>query len=112
MNVLEVCFKEYIAIINHLLQNENKIEEKEEKKVIIKEDFIYIRKEILFEYFSENPFKKNADKLSIWAEFNLIDRETKCLSKRVYIGDNKRSRMIVINRKRFNLASDLMESKV
>lgn len=112
MNVFEVCFEEYIAIINNLLQDENKIEEKKEKKVIIKDNFIYIRKEILFEYFSKNPFKKNADKLSIWGEFNLIDRETKCLSKRVYIGDNKRSRMIVINRKRFNLASDLMESKL
>ncbi len=108
MNFFEVYFEEYIAIINDLLEK-NEIKDENLK---IKQDVIYIKKEFLFEYFSKNPYEKNADKLSNWSKLHLIDTETGRLTKKVYVGENTCSRMVVINRQMFNLISNMMKKKV
>lgn len=109
---MDVYLKEYIALVNHLLDEKNENEEKKEGKLIIKEDVIFIRKELLFKFFSKNPYEKNTDKLATWSKLHLIDRELGSLSKKVYVGENKRCRMIVINRKTFEYIVYLMEKEV
>ncbi|WP_026884273.1 hypothetical protein [Clostridium akagii] len=78
----------------------------------INKDVIHIRKEILFEYFSKKPYEKNADKLSNWSKLHLINTDSGRLTKKVYVGENKRDRMIVIDRKMFNLISNMLEKNV
>ncbi len=109
MMLLERYIKEYVEIVADLLDTKS---EDLNDKLKIKKDVIYIRKELLFEYFSKNSYEKNADKLSIWGEFNLIDRDPDSLSKKVYVGDNKRARMIVINIKKFKVISELLKKHV
>ena len=109
MMLLGRYIKEYIEIVSDLL---NKKEENLNDKLKIKDDVIYIRKEFLFEYFSKNPYEKNADKLSNWSKLHLIDTETGRLTKKVYVGENIRSRMVVIDRKMLNLISNMIEKDV
>jgi len=109
VKLLEVYLKEYIALVNHFLEGKS---EDLENGLKIKEDVIYIRKELLFKYFSKNPYEKNQDKLLNWSKLHLIERESGSLSKKVYLGENKRVRMIVINRKTFECIVNLMEKEV
>ena len=109
MKLLDVYLKEYIAIVGHLLN----INEKDyENKIRIKDDVIYIKKDFLYDYFSKNPYEKDKDKLSTWGKLHLIEREAGSLSKKVYMGENKRTRMIVINRKTFEVILNLMQKEV
>lgn len=108
MKLLDVYLKEYIAIVSHLIDASK---EDLGNKLKVKDDVIYIRKEFLFEYFSKNPYEKNAEKLSTWSKLNLIEREEGRLTKKVYLGQNSRVRMIVINRKTYELIVKLMQKE-
>ncbi|WP_026884254.1 hypothetical protein [Clostridium akagii] len=109
MTLLDVYFEEYIAIVNHLLTV--KIPE-ESKDPLVKENSIFVSKEVLFSLFSKNPYKKNTDKLICWNKLHLIDSDEGRLTQKVYIDNGPRVRRIVINRKTFELISSLKEKEV
>lgn len=109
MKLLDVYLKEYIAIVNHLLNKNNEISS---DKLKINKDVIYIKKDYLFDFFSKNPYEKNADKLLTWSKLHLIERDQESFTRKVYMGNNKRARMIVIKREMLSFITNLMEKNV
>lgn len=111
MNFLDAYLKEYVAIINHIIKNFDAYDKNE---LMIKDDVIYIKKDILFDMFEKSKYeKKPLKKLKTWASLNWIQKEKNRYTKKVYDPvEKKQNRMIAIDQNTFHMITELLNKEL